>query len=86
MKKAWKNMTPAEHSCQKCERKQQKQKEKNELHEMIMKEVKQSMQGMFKQLHQHHHSDNDSHIDEAHNVEQMEDITVNECFNLSDLC
>ena len=53
---------------------------------MIMKEVKQSMQGMFKQLHQHHHSDNDSHIDEAHNIEQMEDITVNECFNLSDLC
>jgi hypothetical protein len=60
-------------------------KRKNELHEMITKEVKQSMQDMFKQLHQHHHSDNNSDIDKSHHVEAMEDITVSECFNLSDL-
>jgi hypothetical protein len=40
---------------------------------------------MFKQLHQHHHSDNDADIDESHHAEVMEDITVSECFNLSDL-
>jgi hypothetical protein len=52
---------------------------------MIMKEVKQSMQDMFKQMHQHHHLDDDSNIDEAHHLEQMENIMVSECFNLSDL-
>ena len=52
---------------------------------MIMKEVKQSMQDMFKQMHQHHHSDGDSNIDESHHVEAMEDIMVSECYNLSDL-
>jgi hypothetical protein len=85
MKEAWKNISPVECSCQKCKREQQKQKEKNELHEMIMKEVQQSMKDMLKQLYQHHHSDNDSIIDESHQVESMEDITVSECFNLSDL-
>jgi hypothetical protein len=60
-------------------------KEKNELHEMIMKEVQQSMQAMFKQLHQQHCSDDDSNIDESHHVEAMEDISVSECYNLSDL-
>jgi hypothetical protein len=52
---------------------------------MIMKEVKQSMQDMFKQMHQHHHLDDDSNIDEAHHLEQMENIMVSECFNFSDL-
>jgi hypothetical protein len=52
---------------------------------MIMKEVQHSMQTMLKQMHQHHHSDNDSDIDESHHVEAMEDITVSECYNLSDL-
>ena len=85
MKEAWKNTSQAEHSHQKCKRKQQKQKEKNELHEMIMKEVQQSMQTMFKQMHQQHHLDDDSDIDESHHVEAMEDITVSECYNLSDL-
>jgi hypothetical protein len=60
-------------------------KEKNELHEMIMKEVQQSMKNMFKQLHQHHHSDNDSDTNEAHHIKMMEDITVSEFFNLPDL-
>ena len=50
-----------------------------------MKEVQHSMQTMFKQMNPHHHSDNDSDIDEAHHVEAMEDITVSECYNLSDL-
>jgi hypothetical protein len=85
MKEAWKNVPQAERSHQNHERKQQKKKDQNELHEMIMKEVQQSMQTMFKQMHQHHHSDNDSDIDEAHHVEAMEDITVSECYNLSDL-
>jgi hypothetical protein len=85
MKEAWKNIPMAERSCQKCEHKQQKQKHKNELHEMVMKEVQQSMQAMFKQLHQQHHSNDDSNIDESHHVEVMEDITVSECYNLSDL-
>jgi hypothetical protein len=52
---------------------------------MIMKEVQQSMQDMFKQLHQCHHSDNDSDMDESHQLESMDNITVSECFNLSDL-
>jgi hypothetical protein len=85
MIEAWKNIPQAEPSCQKCERKQQKIKDQNELHVMIMKEVQQSMQTMFKQMHQHHHSDNNSNIDESHHVEAMEDITVSECYNLSDL-
>jgi hypothetical protein len=78
-------ITPAECSCQKCKCKQQKQKDKNELHEMIMKEVQQSMQTMFKQMHQQHCSDADFDIDESHHIEVMEDITVSECYNLSDL-
>jgi hypothetical protein len=86
MKEAWKNISPAERSHQKCERKQQKQKDKNERHEMIMKEVQQSMQTMLKQMHQQHHLDDDSDIDESHHVEAMEDFTVSEYFNLSDLC
>jgi hypothetical protein len=85
MQEAWKNISLAECSHQKCKRKQQKQKEKNELHEMIMKEVQQLMKDMHKQSYQHHHLDDDSDIDESHQVESMEDITVNECFNLSDL-
>ena len=85
MKEAYKNISPAERSRQKREREQQKKKEQNKLHEMIMKEVQHSMQTMFKQMHQHHHSDNDSDIDESHHVEVMEDITVSECYNLSDL-
>ena len=77
-------MSPAECSCKKHEHEQQQ--EKNERHEMIMKEVQQSMQDMLKkQLHKHHHSDDDSDIDESHQVELMKDITVSECFNLSDL-
>jgi hypothetical protein len=73
-------------SCQKHECKQQNQKDKNELHEIIMKEVQESMKDMFKQSHQHHHhhSDNNSDIND-HQVESMENITVSECFNLSDL-
>jgi excinuclease UvrABC helicase subunit UvrB len=85
MKETWKNMTQVQHSCQKCECEQQKQKEQNELHEIIMKGVSKSMQEMFKQLHQHHHLDDDSDIDESHQVESMDNITVSECFNLSDL-
>ena len=85
MIEAWKNIPQAEPSCQKCERKQHKIKDQNELHVMIMKEVQQSMQTMFKQMQQHHHLDDDSNIDEAHHVEVMEDITVSECYNLSDL-
>jgi hypothetical protein len=86
MKEAWKNISLAERSHQKCERKQQKQKEKNDFHKMIMKEVQQSMQTMFKQMHQHHCLDNASDIDESHHIEAIEDITVSECINLSDLC
>jgi hypothetical protein len=86
MKEAWKNISPAECSHQKHECKQQKQKEKNDFHKMIMKEVQQSMQTMFKQMHQHHHLDNASDIDESHHIEVIEDITVSECFDLSDLC
>jgi hypothetical protein len=85
MKEAWKNVPQAEQSHQKCKREQQKKKDQNELHEMIMKEVQQSMQTIFKQMQQHHHLDDDSNIDEAHHVEVMEDITVSECYNLSDL-
>jgi hypothetical protein len=85
MKEAWKNTSQAECSHQKHEREQQKQKEQNKLHEMIMKEVQQSMQDMFKQLHQRHHSDDDSDMDESHQQESMDNITVSECFNLSDL-
>jgi hypothetical protein len=85
MKEAYKNISLAERSRQKREREQQKQKEQNELHEMIMKQVQQSMQGMFKQPQQHHHLDNDSDIDESHQLESMDNITVSECFNLSDL-
>jgi hypothetical protein len=44
------------------------------------------MQEMLKQLHQHHHLDDDSHIDESHQVESMDNIMVSECFNLSELC
>jgi hypothetical protein len=43
------------------------------------------MQEMFKQQHQHHHSDDDSNMDESHQLESMDNITVSECFNLSDL-
>jgi hypothetical protein len=86
MKEAWKNTSQAERSRQKREREQQKQKEQNELHEMIMKQVQQSMQDMFKQPHQHHHSDDDSDMDKSHQLESMDNITVSECFNLSDLC
>ncbi len=50
-----------------------------------MKEVQQLMKDMHKQSYQHHHLDDDSDIDESHQVESMEDITVSECFNLSDL-
>jgi hypothetical protein len=50
-----------------------------------MKQVRQTMKDMFKQPHQHHCSDNDSNINEAHHIEEMENITVSECFNLSDL-
>jgi hypothetical protein len=85
MKEAWKNVPQAEQSHQKHEHEQQKKKDQNELHEMIMKEVQQSMQTMFKQMHQHHHLDDDSDIDEAHHVEVMENITVSECYNLSNL-
>jgi hypothetical protein len=85
MKEDYKNISQAECSHQKCEREQQNKKEKNELHEMIMKEVQQSMQTMSKQMHQQHHSDDDSDIDKSHHVKVMEDITVSECYNLSDL-
>jgi hypothetical protein len=85
MKEAWKNTSQAERSRQKCEREQQKQKEQNKLHEMIMKEVQQSMQNMFKELHQCHHLDDDSNMDKSHQVESMDNITVSECFILSDL-
>ena len=85
MKEAWKNTSQAERSRQKREREQQKQKEQNELHEMIMKEVQKSMQDMFKQPHQRHHLDDDSDMDESHQLESMDNITVSECFNLSDL-
>jgi hypothetical protein len=61
-------------------------KKKNELHKMIMKEAQQWMQTMFKQMHQQHRSDDDSDINESHHIEVMEDITVSECYNLSDLC
>jgi hypothetical protein len=86
MKEAWKNTSQAECSHQKRKCEQQKQKEQNELHEMIMKEVQQSMQDMFKQPHQRHHSDDDSDMDESHQLESMDNIMVSECFNLSDLC
>jgi hypothetical protein len=33
-----------------------------------MKEVQQSMQNMFKQMQQHHHSDDNLDIDESHHV------------------
>jgi hypothetical protein len=85
MIEAWKNTSQAERSRQKCEREQQKQKEQNELHKMIMKKVQKLMQDMFKQLHQRHHSDDDSDMDESHQLESMDNITVSECFNLSDL-
>jgi hypothetical protein len=84
MKEAWKNTSQAERSHQKCKREQQ-QKEQNELHEMIMKEVQQSMQNKFKQLHQRHHWVDDSNMDESHQLESMDNITMSECFNLSDL-
>jgi hypothetical protein len=85
MKEAYKNISPAECSHQKRERKQQKQKEQNKIHEMIIKQVQQSMQDMFKQPHQRHHLDDDSDMDESHQLESMDNITVSECFNLSDL-
>jgi hypothetical protein len=85
MKEAWKNTSQAERCCQKREREQQKQKEQNKLHEMIMKEVQKLMQDMFKQPHQRHHLDNNSDMDESHQLESMDNITVSECFNLSDL-
>jgi hypothetical protein len=53
---------------------------------MIMKEVQKSMQDMFKQPHQRHHLDDDSDMDESHQLESMDNITVSECYNLSDLC
>jgi hypothetical protein len=65
--------------------KQQKQNEQNKLHEIIMKEVSKSMQEMFQQQHQCHHSDDDSDINQSHQMESMDNITVSECFNLSDL-
>jgi hypothetical protein len=42
------------------------------------------MQEMFKQLHQCHHSDDDSDMDESHQLESMDKIMMSECFNLSD--
>jgi hypothetical protein len=85
MKEAWKNIPLGERYHQKCKREQQNKKDKNELHEIIIKEIQQLIQTMFKQTHQHHHLDDDSDIDESHHVEVMKDITVSECFNLSDL-
>jgi hypothetical protein len=85
MNEAWKNTSQAERSLQKCEREQQKQKEQIELHEMVMKQVQKSMQDMFKQLHQCHHLEDDSDMDKSHQLESMNNITVSECFNLSDL-
>jgi hypothetical protein len=41
---------------------------------------------MFQQPNQHHHLDDNFNINKAHHVEEMENITVSECFNLSDLC
>jgi hypothetical protein len=52
---------------------------------MIMKQVHWTMKDMLKQCHQHHHSNNNFNFDESHDVEEMENITVSECFNLSDL-
>jgi hypothetical protein len=63
-----------------------KSKKRKKIHEMIMKKVQESVQSILKQSHKHHHSGDHSHMDEAHHMEAMEDITVNECFNLSDLC
>jgi hypothetical protein len=36
---------------------------------VVMKQVQQLMQDMLKQPHQCHHSDDDSNIDESHQVE-----------------
>jgi hypothetical protein len=47
---------------------------------MIMKQVQQTMKDMFKQPNQHHCSENDFGIDEAHHIEKMENITVSEFF------
>ena len=65
-------MSPVECSHKKRECKQQQQKDKNELHEMIMKQVQQSRQDMLKQSHQHHHLDENSNIDESHQVELVQ--------------
>jgi hypothetical protein len=43
------------------------------------------MKDMLKQLHQHHCSDDNSDIDESHQVVSMEDITVSDCFHWSHL-
>jgi hypothetical protein len=86
MKEAQKNMTQVELSHQNCKREQQKQKEQTKLHEIIMKDVSKLMQEMFKQLHQHHHLDDNSNINKSHQLESMDNITVSECFNLSDFC
>ncbi len=45
-----------------------------------MKQVQQTMKDMFKQPNQHHCSENDFGIDEAHHIEKMENITVSEFF------
>jgi hypothetical protein len=50
-----------------------------------MKEVQQLVQSVLKQLHKHPHLDDDSNMDEAHHLEVMDDITVSECFTLSNL-
>jgi hypothetical protein len=43
---------------------------------MVMKQVQQLMQDKFKQLHQHHHFDNDSDMDESHQLEPMDNNKV----------
>jgi hypothetical protein len=50
-----------------------KKKKRMNFHEMIIKEVQQYMQYMLKQSYQHHCLDDDSDIDESHQVEPMED-------------
>jgi hypothetical protein len=36
-------------------------------------------------MHQQHHLDDDSDMDKSHQLESMDNTTVSECFNLSDL-
>jgi hypothetical protein len=53
---------------------------------MVMEQVQEMMKDIFKQPHQHHHLDDNSDIDKAHHIEEMENIIVSESFNLSDFC